>query len=146
MVMISASDSVQNGGRINVESVFGRLKFTTSLTSRTEILRQCTLARDKHKSPALSTLVGRCGLVHDVFAPVVLQQVCTSPSFLGDAQIQPPQEVGMRARGVERNVNASRENDVSAVNGCSAASIRVSLVNVGLAFPSEKMYSCRARS
>ena len=40
-------------------------------------------------------------LFHYVFALVVLKQVFKSPSFLGDVQIQLPQEVGLRARGVK---------------------------------------------
>ena len=40
---------------------------------------------------------GSCCLFHDYFALVWLEQVFESPSFLGDAQIQPPQE-GLRGR------------------------------------------------
>ena len=40
----------------------------------------------------------RCGLFRDVFALVVLQQGFESPTFLGDAQIPPPQEVGLNGQ------------------------------------------------
>ena len=45
--------------------------------------------------------VGTCWPFHDAFALVLLQQVFKSPSFLGDAQIPPPQEVGLRGRAVK---------------------------------------------
>ena len=38
---------------------------------------------------------------------------CESPSFLGDAQIQPPQEVGLRARGVKLALRLQERSDVS---------------------------------
>ena len=94
--------------------MFGGLIFATSSLSRTdteEVLNKSlvseTMCVDKRLTSQLIGVfdAGRCGLLHDVFALVVLQQMFNSPSSLCDAQIQqPPQEVGLRDRAVVRNV------------------------------------------
>ena len=87
-------------------TVFWRNDFNNvfDVTNRNprEILRNEAMYSGKRLTPQLIGVfdAGRNAFFHDVFALVVLQQVFNSPSLQGEAQIQPPQEVGLRAREV----------------------------------------------